>query len=44
MVRGALGSLLDLEPDIEVVAQASRGGDEVIDAALPPTPTWRCST
>jgi two-component system, NarL family, response regulator DesR len=33
MVRGALASLLDLEPDIEVVAQVSRG-DEVIDAAL----------
>lgn len=33
MLRGALASLLDLEPDIEVVAQVSRG-DEVIAAAL----------
>ncbi len=32
MVRGALASLLELEPDIEVVAQVSRG-DEVTDAA-----------
>jgi two-component system, NarL family, response regulator DesR len=32
MVRGALASLLGLEPDIEVVAQVSRG-DEVVDAA-----------
>lgn len=32
MVRGALASLLGLEPDIEVVAQVSRG-DEVITAA-----------
>src|SRR5437763_11099723 len=32
MVRGALASLLALEPDIEVVAQVSRG-DEVIAAA-----------
>jgi two-component system, NarL family, response regulator DesR len=32
MVRGALASLLGLEPDIEVVAQAARG-DEVLDAA-----------
>jgi two-component system, NarL family, response regulator DesR len=32
MVRGALASLLDLEPDIEVVAQVSRG-DEVVAAA-----------
>jgi two-component system response regulator DesR len=33
MVRGALASLLGLEPDIEVVSQVSRG-DEVLDAAL----------
>jgi two-component system, NarL family, response regulator DesR len=32
MVRGALASLLGLEPDIEVVAQVARG-DEVIGAA-----------
>ena len=32
MVRGALTSLLGLEPDIEVVAQVARG-DEVIGAA-----------
>jgi two-component system, NarL family, response regulator DesR len=32
MVRGALASLLNLEPDIEVVAQVSRG-DEVVTAA-----------
>ncbi|MGI8860133.1 MAG: DNA-binding response regulator, partial [Rubrobacteraceae bacterium] len=28
MVRGALSALLSLEPDIEIVAEASRG-DEV---------------
>jgi two-component system response regulator DesR len=33
MVRGALASLLELEPDIEVVAQVARG-DEVEAAAL----------
>src|SRR5579864_5870136 len=32
MVRGALASLLGLEPDVEVVAQVSRG-DEVVAAA-----------
>jgi two-component system response regulator DesR len=32
MVRGALASLLSLEPDIEVVGQAARG-DEVLPAA-----------
>jgi two-component system response regulator DesR len=37
MVRGALASLLGLEPDIEVVGQASRG-DEVVDAALASRP------
>jgi len=31
LVRGALAALLDLEPDIEVVAQVGRG-DEVADA------------
>ncbi len=37
MVRGALASLLGLEPDIEVVAQVSRG-DEVAAAALAARP------
>jgi len=37
MVRGALASLLELEPDIEVVAQVSRG-DEVLDRAMEVTP------
>ena len=37
MVRGALATLLALEPDIEVVAQCSRG-DEVVDAALAARP------
>ena len=37
MVRGALASLLNLEPDIEVVAQVSRG-DEVVTAAVASTP------
>jgi two-component system, NarL family, response regulator DesR len=32
LVRGALASLLDLEDDIDVVAQVGRG-DEVVDAA-----------
>jgi two-component system, NarL family, response regulator DesR len=32
MIRGALASLLNLEPDIEVVAQVARG-DEVLSAA-----------
>jgi two-component system response regulator DesR len=32
MVRGALAALLDLEDDLEVVAQVGRG-DEVLDAA-----------
>ena len=32
LVRGAMGALLDLEPDIEVVAQTGRG-DEVVAAA-----------
>ena len=32
MVRGALVALLDLEPDIEVVAQVA-GGDEIVPAA-----------
>ena len=37
MVRGALKALLDLEPDIEVVAEASRG-DEVVARALEARP------
>jgi two-component system, NarL family, response regulator DesR len=37
MVRGALASLLELEPDIEVVAQVSRG-DEVVAAATAARP------
>jgi two-component system, NarL family, response regulator DesR len=37
MVRGALASLLSLEPDIEVIAQVSRG-DEVLSAALAAAP------
>jgi two-component system response regulator DesR len=32
LVRGALATLLDLEPDLEVVAEVGRG-DEVVDAA-----------
>jgi two-component system response regulator DesR len=32
LVRGALAALLDLEPDLEVVAEAGRG-DEVVEAA-----------
>ncbi len=34
MIRGALASLLDLEPDIEVVAQASNGR-EAVEALTP---------
>jgi two-component system response regulator DesR len=37
MVRGALATLLELETDIEVVAQAARG-DEVLAAALEARP------
>jgi two-component system response regulator DesR len=37
MVRGALASLIGLEPDIEVVAQVARG-DEVLAAALEVNP------
>ncbi len=37
MVRGALASLLNLEPDIEVVAQVARG-DEVLAAAAATIP------
>lgn len=33
LVRGALAALLDLEPDLHVVAQVGRG-DEVLDAVL----------
>jgi len=32
LVRGAIASLLDLEPDLEVVAEVGRG-DEVVEAA-----------
>lgn len=37
MIRGALASLLGLEPDFTVVAQVARG-DEVLDAALATRP------
>jgi two-component system, NarL family, response regulator DesR len=37
MVRGALASLLSLEPDIEVVRQVARG-DEVVEAAVAAAP------
>jgi two-component system, NarL family, response regulator DesR len=37
MVRGALAALLNLEEDIEIVAEASRG-DEVVPAALQSEP------
>jgi two-component system response regulator DesR len=37
MVRGALASLLSMEPDVTVVAQVSRG-DEVLEAALAAQP------
>jgi two-component system response regulator DesR len=37
MVRGALATLIGLEPDIEVVAQVARG-DEVVGAALEARP------
>jgi two-component system, NarL family, response regulator DesR len=37
MVRGAIAALLDLEEDIEIVAEASRG-DEVVPAALQSVP------
>jgi two-component system response regulator DesR len=37
MVRGALISLLELEPDLQVVAQVGRG-DEVLDAARASAP------
>ena len=37
MVRGALASLLSLEPDVEVVAQVARG-DEVVPVALAANP------
>ena len=37
LVRGALASLIALEPDIEVVAQVSRG-DEVVPAAVDSRP------
>ena len=37
MVRGALAALLALEPDIEIVTEASRG-DEAVSAALATVP------
>jgi two-component system response regulator DesR len=37
MVRGAIAALLNLEEDIEIVAEASRG-DEVVSAALHSVP------
>jgi len=37
MVRGALATLVGLEPDIEVVAQVARG-DQVLSAALSASP------
>src|SRR5262249_11837654 len=37
MVRGALVALLDLEPDIQVVAEVA-SGDEIIPAARPVSP------
>ncbi len=37
IVRGALAALLSLEPDIEIVAEASRG-DEVLAAAMAAQP------
>ena len=37
MVRGAIAALLNLEEDIEIVAEASRG-DEVVPAALESAP------
>jgi two-component system, NarL family, response regulator DesR len=37
MVRGAIAALLNLEGDIEIVAEASRG-DEVVSAALQSVP------
>jgi two-component system response regulator DesR len=37
MVRGALASLLGLEPDLEVVAEVARG-DEVVAAAAAASP------
>ncbi|MEU7602969.1 response regulator transcription factor [Streptomyces sp. NPDC041003] len=38
MIRGALAALLDLEPDMEVVAEVARG-DAVVPAALAHRPT-----
>lgn len=37
LVRGALAALLNLEPDLEVVAEVGRG-DEVLDAVAKTTP------
>ena len=43
MMRGALALLLNLEPDIEVVAEAATGA-EATEAALGSARTWRCWT
>ena len=43
LVRGALAALLDLEPDLYVVAEVGCG-DAVVAAAIEHGPTWRCST
>ena len=43
LVRGALAALLNLESDLEVVAEVGRG-DEVLAAVRRPDPTSLCST
>ena len=44
LVRGALAALLDLEPDLEVVAEVGSGDAVVAGRARAPTRTSRCST